>query len=149
MVIKISIDDDKYKKDIIFSNRKIYSSQKYDTTIIELKNADKVNNFLEIDKDIFEDNSDLLFEAKTIYDVHYPKVGQLSVSYGTLKDISDYEIRHYCNTDNGSSGSPIISLSNNKVIGIHKGGHQSLNMNVGTFLKYPILEFINNYLSKK
>ena len=98
--------------------------------------------------DIIKARQELL-QGKTIYDIHYPKGGKLSVSYGTLKDITDYEIRHYCNTDNGSSGSPIITLSGNKVIGIHKGGHPRLNMNVGTFLKYPILEFINNYLSKK
>ena len=27
---------------------------------------------------------------------------------------------HYCSTENGSSSSPILNISNNKIIGIHK-----------------------------
>ena len=39
------------------------------------------------------------------------------------KDIkNNYEFKHNCNTDSGSSGSPILLLSNSTVIGIHKVG---------------------------
>ena len=41
----------------------------------------------------------------------------------------------------GSSGSPILNLKNNKLIGIHKQG--ALNYNIATFLNGPIKEFIN------
>ena len=42
----------------------------------------------------------------------------------------------------GSSGSPIINLENNKVIGIHRGRYQkNYNFNIGTFLKIPINEY--------
>ena len=44
-------------------------------------------------------------------------------------------------TDKGSSGSPIINLKNNKVIGIHL--KEENNFNIGLFLNYPIQEFIN------
>ena len=35
--------------------------------------------------------------------------------------INKYNIIHTCSTDDGSSGSPILNLKNNKVVGIHKG----------------------------
>ena len=46
-------------------------------------------------------------------------------------------------TDRGSSGSPILKLSSQKIIGIHKEGVSNHNYNRGTLLKYPINEYIN------
>ena len=46
-VIKISLNDDNEFKDILFYNRKTYTSEKYDITIIELKQKDNINSFLE------------------------------------------------------------------------------------------------------
>ena len=66
-----------------------------------------------------------------------------SVSYGILNEINGFDLIHYCCTEQGSSGSPILKLSNNKVIGIHKESSK-FNYNKGTFLKEPINEYINN-----
>ena len=38
------------------------------------------------------------------------------------------QINHYCNTEDGSSGSPILSLENFKVIGVHYGGSKNKNI---------------------
>ena len=143
-VIKISLNDDNEFKDILFDNRKIYSSEKYDVTIIGLKPKDKINNFLEFDKNIFIDNPNLLYAGKSIYDIHYPKGEKLSVSYGIIKEIDEYTIIHLCNTETGSSGSPLLNLSNNSLIGIHKGGSKHFRFNEGTLLTKPILEFFKN-----
>ena len=64
-----------------------------------------------------------------------------------MKDISDgKKIRHYCNTEKGSSGSPILSLNNFKVIGVHFGGSEkNIKINLGIFIKYAINEFNNKY----
>ena len=46
-----------------------------------------------------------------------------------------------CNTENGWSGSPIITKSNNLVIGIHKGSdsiNRNKKINYGVHLKYII-----------
>ena len=57
----------------------------------------------------------------------------------------NYNLVHKCCTEQGSSGSPILNL-NNKVIGIHKEGVLKFKYNNGTFLNYPIKEFIKlNY----
>ena len=71
------------------------------------------------------------------------------VSYGILYRINKYNIIHICSTDNGSSGSPILNLKNNKVIGIHKGTPDyTKNFNYGTLLKYPLNGFIKQNKAK-
>ena len=54
----------------------------------------------------------------------------------------EYNFNHKCSTKDGSSGSPILNIKN-EIIGIHKGG--TTKYNVGTFLNYPIEEFIEKY----
>lgn len=48
---------------------------------------------------------------------------------------------HSCSTETRSSGSPILNLSNKKIIGVHKQGMDQFNFNKGIFLKYPINDF--------
>ena len=141
--INVSLNDDKEKINIkIDNNRKLYTSKKYDTTIIEIKpEKDKIKFFLELDEDIFQDN----ISKETIYILQYPKnldEQKAAVSYGILNKLIDFDLIHHCCTEEGSSGSPILKLSNNKVIGIHKKGNNKYNL--GTFLKEPINEYINN-----
>ena len=64
-----------------------------------------------------------------------------------MKDILDgKKIRHYCITEKGSSGCPIFSLNNFKVIGVHYGGFEKkIKLNFGIFIKYAINEFNNKY----
>ena len=66
------------------------------------------------------------------------------MSYGIVKAINDDEINHLCYTESGSSGSPLLNLSNHKVFGIHKGGAYTKKFNKAIFLKQPINDFFNN-----
>ena len=59
-----------------------------------------------------------------------------------LQEIEDFDIINFCNTKSGSIGSPILKLSNNKVIWVHRETSQKRNSNRGTILKIPIEEFI-------
>ena len=150
-IINLTLNDDKETKIIqIGNNRKIYSSDKYDTTIIEIfPSKDKINYFLELEEKIFKQNSKLFYQKESLYIMHYPKSQKVSVSYGMLKDIKDSDIFHCCSTEKGSSGSPILSLSKKRIIGIHKEGVISKNINKGTFLKYPIIEFLNIFYNQE
>ena len=149
-IIMYNKDQNIEKKIRIDTSRKkytIYNEKKgIDITIIEIKpNKDKINNFLEIDDKILE----LECIRKSIYILHYPQEERL-VSFGLMNDIFEgNKINHYCNTEKGSSGGPILSLNNNKVIGVHYGGYIDGNMkiNFGTFIKYAIKEFYNKYKS--
>jgi len=151
-IISLMIRNEQKVKVINLSNRKSYTNPDYDITIIELKQEDNIHNFLELDDNILNnildnddnDNSNQIYLKETLYILQYPE-GKLSVSYGVLDTIlidKHFNFNHSCSTKSGSSGSPIINLSSNKIIGIHKEGLQSSNHNRGTFLNYPIRDFI-------
>jgi len=132
--------------------RKIYTSPKYDVTIIELKSSDNINeeDLFEIDENIFENDLYKFYKNRQIYILHYPNGNEIKYSTEVLKNVvNEYEIRHYCSTDSGSSGAPIINFENRKVIGVHAGFIKSKQINVGTLLNYPIEEFYKLYDNKK
>ena len=147
-IIKLSLNDDKIIKTINIDNnkRRIYSNKKYDTTIIEIIENDKLDEvqYLTTDQNIFTDYSEVYCEGKTIYNISYPNGNKSRVSYGIINKIDKYNIFHFCNTDKGSSGSPLLNLANNQVIGIHKGTSSHFEFNNGVLLKEPINEFTKN-----
>ena len=149
--IILTLDEDKTRISIKnCDTRTKYYSEKYDTTIIVIKNTEAIKNlFLEIDEDIFKKDKDC-FKNSTIYNISYPKGSKTMVSYGLIKEIDGYEIEHFCCTEKGSSGSPIFNLSNNKVIGIDIGGKKNKDepFNIGHYLKRPINEFIEEVKNK-
>ena len=127
----------------IDKDSKIYSSirDKYDMMIIRLKEGE-VNNYLEIDENIFKYDSVNNYKNEGIYILHYPMAEEAKVSKGKgLEKKNDYDIKHYCHTEPGSSGGPILSKKTNKVIGIHKGSiakYGKCVYNIGTFLKFSL-----------
>ena len=153
--ISIYIEEEKQIRELNLNNRIKYTKKKeeYDITIIEIKEDDGINNFLELDDKIINDiienkNENVKYLDKTFYIIQYAD-GDLSVSYGVLFRISEdkkYEFNHKCSTKGGSSGSPILTLKN-KVVGLHTGGNKVNNL--GTFLNEPIKDFIKEYNYKK
>ena len=144
--IKITLNNEK-KLDIININEKskIYSSKKdkYDIMIIKLQEEKEIYKYLELDELLFEKDSDKLYEEKSIYILHYPNGEKSSVSFGYgIQNSNEYYIKHLCNTEHCSSGSPILNLSTNKVIGIHCGAifnKDKKNIyNIGILLKNPL-----------
>ena len=107
----------------------IYSStqKKYDIMIIKLKGYEGYN-FLEIDNNIFKDGSLETYKNQGIYILHYPEINekaQISFGEGIKKIKKDNDdIMHKCHTEDGSSGSPILCMATNKVIGIHIGSNR-------------------------
>ena len=143
------LNDDKVVKVIKFGNDKNdrikYFNKEYDLTLIEIKENDDIKNYLELDDNLFKDESKAYFKDISIYVLQYPLGKTAAVSYGLSIDIDNYEIKHLCSTEHGSSGSPILNLTNNKVIGIHKQGSKSFNFNMGTLLKFPLNDFSISY----
>ena len=126
-IIPLDIEEEANTKYLNLNNRINYTSEKYDTTIIELKENDEIKNYLQLDEKIMEDimnniNKNDKYKDETVYIIQYPE-GKLSVSYGIIGNMcvsEEYNIIHKCSTNTGSSGSPILNINNNKVIGIHK-----------------------------
>ena len=89
-----------------------------------------------------------MYINKSIYIIYYPPVKNTLYSNGIIKKIrnNNYGIINLCPTESGASGSPILNIDNNRVIGIHKGSDLfGNNWNVGTFLKEPIEKFNDLY----
>ena len=154
--VKIELNNQKIIKMInINENKIIYSSKnkEYDIVIIKLGKEDDVEDidYLEIDDNLLNTNSEYAYNDSSIYVLHYPLGKEAIVSYGYGITMKNYNIIHKCKTIFGSSGSPILNLSTNKVIGIHKSYAKGHNCNVGIFLKKPIIEMkknLNRYFSK-
>jgi len=147
--ISLEIEEEKNPKTIYLDNRIKYTNKEYDITIIELLEKDGIKNYLSLDEKIIDDilennNKNYKFIDETLYILQYPD-RKLSVSYGILKEIYEdkkYDFNHNCSTKGGSSGSPILSSSNNKVIGMHKEGFKYNLYNKGIFLNYAVKDFI-------
>jgi hypothetical protein len=125
------------RKKINLSNRTAYNNKKLGISIIEIVNKDgfKNINMFELDEDMLSGKTDKFID-KSIYMIHSNQK-TLYVSYGLVNDIGknqSYNFMHTCKAFNGSSGSPILNLENNKIIGIHSS--TNANINEGFFLNF-------------
>ena len=135
--ISFDIDDSRIK----FTNKDL------DVTFIEIKpNKDSIDCILDIDEEI-NTNLGNLYNNKSIYIMHYPKGNNINVSYGLSNKREGYNFWHLCSTEEGSSGSPILSLDSLRVIAIHKAAATSFKFNLGTFIKNGI-ELFNQSINK-
>ena len=143
-----------FQRTIELNNDRLrYTNKKLDITIIEIKeNKDKLNNkYLDLDDNIinyFESNQNKnpnylndKYSNESIYIINYPKDKDIVVSYGKSPLLNNSEIQHYCSTEPGSSGSPILLINNQKLIGIHYGSSEHFEFNKGKLLIYSIIEF--------
>ena len=111
-----------------------------DYTCIQIFNDDKIEAFYEIENEKNKHPEDNYLN-EDICIMQYPKGGSLTLKTGDLKQIDEEKIQHSVTTFKGSSGSPIILLLRDyKIIGIHRGTNNKLNL--GTSMKY-IIEDIN------
>ena len=147
--VKIENEHSIYK--IVFGNRKIYNSQDYRITIIEIKpNELEGKTFLELDERIFLlKDLNKNFRDVSAYIMNYEKDNkEFSYSFSHIKSIDkNGEIIHDIGSVIGDAGSPILSLSNFKVIGIHIGRSKTFekNLKFGRLLSFPINEFKKLY----
>ena len=123
------------EKKLNLSNRTAYNNKKLGISIIEIVNKDgfKNINMFELDEDMLSGKTDKFID-KSIYMIHSNQK-TLYVSYGLVNDIGkNHNFVHTCKAFNGSSGSPILNLENNKIIGIHSS--TNANINEGFFLNF-------------
>ena len=154
-LITIFINEEAKERFIKINDKRLcYTSKELDVTIIEIKKIeDNIKYFLELDDSIInslnlneEDISEQLqniYANKSVYVLNYPEGKNVVVSYGEPPKINKYQIMHKCITKNGSSGSPILLLQTNKVIGVHYGSSSKFGFNRGTVIIYAILDLFN------
>ena len=149
--LEISFDNDREEKIInITPERKIYSSQKYDITFIEIiPEIDGINKYLEtniLDKSNIDNlNTNYEKESKNMsYVLQYQNGINCIESHGIINKIEGDIISHNCAKD---IGGPILLFKDQKIIGINIGNGQ------GILLGKSIEEFYtfvtNNKISDK
>ena len=125
--IKVIFNSKIEKEIILDKTRKLYTNGKYDITIIELKdNEFDLNNYLKIDDELYKNEE--FKENDQIYIIHYPKGIEVKYSIGPIISKDENIIKYKCETEEGSSGSPIFNLNNLSVIGIHCGYKGEYNL---------------------
>ena len=142
---ELLIENNEEKNLLKLKNRIRYMNKLYNITIIEIKEEDNINikNYLELDDEIINNilnnNKKINNYLKNgIYIIQNPSE-KLLVSFGIINDINKdkkYFFNHNCCLKGDLSGSPILNINNNKVLGIHNKD------NIGIFLSYPIKKFI-------
>ena len=152
--ISICLNNDKKIKTIkLDENRIMYTNEKLDITIIEIKEyeddlkndylelEDNIINYLKLDKIKLNKKESPNYLDESIYILNYLKSNDIYVSYGKLINTNNNDIYHNCNIKGESSGSPILLLNNQKLIGIHCSGSKHNKFNKRTSLIYSIIEF--------
>ena len=125
------------------NSRTFYTNEIFNVSIIEIKESDNLripDNFLQIDeRKIDSDNIN-------IYLIQYTIHNEYKYSFGKIKSIEENAFEHLCSSDSGSSGAPILGLSNYRIIGIHKGINKANNNGYGIFIEPIAKEFMSFYL---
>ena len=140
---------------IIDESRKIYTEkEKYGLTIIEIKEDDglDIHSFLEIDPNIMENKSEIIYN-KNLINLFYYSFEKMPINIipGIINSINFVnQIIDFYSLDNKISvGSPIINKNNNKIIGIIKTCDTITFKSIGIFFKGLIKEFIDETLENK
>ena len=155
--ISINIKDEKNIKELNLNNRKKYTSKEYNTTIIEIKEDDRIKNYLELDHMIIQTIMNKQKEIKSRYIEEYKdqiiyminnQLGVLTISQVTIRSFEKTLFLAECNTKEISLGVPIISYYN-KLIGIYFNQKKVYkNILYFTPLNYPINEFIYQFYNQ-
>jgi len=134
--------------------RKIYLNKEFDISIIQINDEDEINNFLKLDDEIvkyLDKNEEEIIKHfnnnnkyNSIYVFNY-KNSDVKISFlGPLTRIFKNKMLYQCYICEDTSFSPIISLNNNKLIGIHYESSEKDEDEFyeGLFILFPIIEFI-------
>ena len=155
----IEFPNEKEIKKIALKNRKKYTNKEYNTTIIEIKEEDKINKFLELDEDLVEMINEKK-DADNIYNKLFHNLKHMSM-YTINKQIEvfsltfsicrcfylekKYKFAIKPNKNLMTIGAPIFNL-NNKLIGVLNYFTKSCILCICSLLYYPLKEYIDkNY----
>ena len=110
-----------------------------DYTCIQILEKDNIKDFLEIDKNILNENYPLKnIQSIQIFNYDYEQsVGEIQ-----KQEEQNKYIRYDCNTDNGWSGAPVLT-NNCLLIGVHNGYvDKGTKVNKGINIRYIINDII-------
>ena len=138
--LKIKIDNE--PKSIELGNIR-YEDKKYEKVVIEIKSNNDIKYFFEIDENIYKNQKDIkiFYNKESIYIIQHDNKDNISVSYGIINDICGKEIKYSANINKNIKDNIILTLKNNKIIGM--SDDKSKKYNSGTFINDLIDQFIS------
>ena len=77
--IIISKNNDNEMKEIKLNNRIKYANKEYNISIIEIKEKDNIDNYLELDGNIMKKEYNIIYINNSIYTIKYPGGKNLGV----------------------------------------------------------------------
>ena len=109
-------------------NRFKFTDESLDTTAIEILEEDLIDDYFIVDEEIIKDNE---FINNSVFNLQFPEGGKLKASFGKIIKSTNKKTQfiYDAGTEAGSSGSPIILAKGHKLIGLHKGGSSTNNIN--------------------
>ena len=116
-----------------------YFEKQLNLSVIEIIENKRIK-ILELDEDIYREESEMHFNKESIYIISNNRV-----SYSIINSITKNELRFNCNLIDNSYCYPIFSLETNKLIGIYK--KDFLYYHKGIFFKYIIMK-LSKYWKK-
>ena len=134
--IKLQIGDNKKVFNIGEKRYTKYIKKPIDITLIEILNEDefiKDVNFLSYDLNYIKYGYNY-YLGKEIFILQHPFGEDMYSAIGKIMSIKDYEFEHNAGTCPGSSGSAVIQVENNCVIGIHRGVKNNNGNKSGSFI---------------
>ena len=141
--IKIIIEGKK-KNLVINDGRRYLVNEIYKTTIIEIiPQKDNIYQLLEFDQNMFNEQQNLFYLNKYIIIFDYLSNHKISMSCGLINKIDNNIFHHTCNYFN--SGTPILNLLSNRVIGLNINNNHKLGEINSISLKEPIIEYIKKF----
>ena len=93
--------------------RNKFTNENLDYSCIEIFKEDGINDFFNIDTDVF--NNKNLLKGEEIFLLQYNKKGDLCFSCGKILSFENDEIYHSASNSKGASGSPLIRRYGNKL----------------------------------
>ena len=149
--IKLQIGDNKKVFNIGKKRYTKYIEKPIDITLIEILNEDefiKDVNFLSYDLNYIK-NGYNYYLGKEIFILQHPYGEDMYSAIGKIINIKDYEFEHNAGTCPGSSGSAVIQVENNCVIGIHRGVKNKNGNKSGSFIGKLFEKIIKDKLLQK
>ena len=115
-ILKLEVEEKEKEINLKLKRYKM-SDEELDFTIIEIIKEDNINNFLEIDKEIYTND----YIEEQIFSPQYPGGEDLKYSQGKIIGKKGGLYLYTVGTSGGSSGSPLILFNNLKIIGLQVG----------------------------
>ena len=150
--LEIIVNENKYIIDLDKEERKIVYLNRKDITAIEILDDDELKNIINcFCCDLNYVDGYEQYKEKDIFTLYYPNLlSDIHADIGKISKINNYEFEYLLYKNERCSGTPIILVYNERLIGIYKEHNDNNNkiINIGTFIG-ELINKIKNWIEEE